>query len=208
MRPRPIFVCCENVAVLSECRVNFNSIPNSFATAQMKSPSHAPLSEGVSLSFCRRHCQRTLCSAVSDDCAASKLRDTSRRGPSIHLISRPNTVDHHLQGVGILPGFQLQCPIASAHEIWADALCPLHSHSSGTFLDTELNVWAFSGENINLPTIVRYCLFLTRRALDSDRTQRECTGLQFSKPALDNRLSKSFARSLARNPRSILINSL
>ena len=42
-RPRPIFVCCELVAVLSECRGNFNSTPNSLATAQMKSPSRAPL---------------------------------------------------------------------------------------------------------------------------------------------------------------------
>ena len=30
---------------------------------------------------------------MSDECAASKLRDTSRRGPSIHPISRPFTVD-------------------------------------------------------------------------------------------------------------------
>ena len=49
-------------------------------------------SEGISLSFCRRHCRRSVCSAVSDDSAASKLRDTSRRGPSTHLISRPITV--------------------------------------------------------------------------------------------------------------------
>ena len=94
-------------------------------------------SEGVSLSFCRRRCLRSLCSAVSDDCAAPDLRDTSRRGPSIHLVSCPITVDHHLQRVDIPPGFQLQCPFARAHEISADALCPRHvssgriSHSSG-----------------------------------------------------------------------------
>ena len=42
-RPRPIFVCCEIVAVLSECRANFNSMPNSCVATQMKSPSFAPL---------------------------------------------------------------------------------------------------------------------------------------------------------------------
>ena len=82
----------------------------------------------------------------------SSCAATDRRGLSIHLVSRPVTVDQHLQRVNILPGFQLQCPIAGAHEISANALCPLHvssgqiPHSSGTFLDTELNVWAFFGE--------------------------------------------------------------
>ena len=43
MRPRPNFECWEIVAVLSEYTTSFRSTLNSFATAQMKSPSHAPL---------------------------------------------------------------------------------------------------------------------------------------------------------------------
>ena len=59
--------------------------------------------------------------------------------------------------------------------------------------------------NINLPTIVRYRLCsagpsrgFSSGTLDSDRTPGECTGLQFSEPAQDNRLSKSFARDLTK----------
>ena len=48
------------------------------------------------------------------------------------FVSRPLTVDHHLQQVDIFPGFQLQCPIASAHEISADAISSGRTlHSSG-----------------------------------------------------------------------------
>ena len=103
----------------------------------------------------------------------------------------------------------------------ADALCPLHVsscrtlHSSGTFFDTELNVWVFSNDehqfahNRSVQTMFSGpSRGFSSGILDSDRTPGEYTGLQFSKPAQDNKLSKSFARGLTRNPLSVLINSL
>ena len=80
-------------------------------------------------------------------------------------------------------------------------------------LDTEMNIWAFSsGEHqfahnrsVFSGTSSRDFSF---GILDSDRTPGECTGWQFSKSAQDNKVSKSFARGLTRNHRSVLINRL
>ena len=150
-----------------------------------------------------------------DDCAASKLRDTSRREPSIHLISRPITVDHHLPRVDILSGFQLQCPIASAHEISAGALCLLCMSRKG-FRTPLAHFWAFSGEehrfahNRTVLTVFSWTKhrFLIRNSRFPIAHQEIAQDCNSPKLALDNRLSKSFASGLTRNPRSVLLNSL
>ena len=89
-----------------------------------------------------------MCSTLSEDCATSKLRNTSRRGPSIHFVSSPITVYHHLQRIDILPEFQLQCPIASAMRYLQIrfALCMSRAEGLCTPLAHSLNVWAFCGD--------------------------------------------------------------
>ena len=204
VRPRPIFACCEIVAVLSECGAN------SFATAQMKSPSHAPLPGAYPSAsaddIAGDPCVRLQVVIVQPPRCATPADVDLRSSLSVAL-----SIDHHLQRVDILPGFQLHCLIARAHETSADALLPSHvssgriSHSSGTFLDTELNAWAFSGEEhqfANNRTVLTVFSWTKQRfssgTFGSDRTPGECTRLQLSKPALDNRLSKRFASGLTR----------
>ena len=93
----------------------------------------------------------------------------------------------------------------------AEGLCTPLAHS----LTQNWMSGRFVAMNINLPTIARYRLCsagpssgFSSGTLASDRTPGECTALQFSKPAQDNRLSKSLARGLTRNHRSVLINGL
>ena len=103
VRARPMFVCCDIVAVLSECRANFNSTPNSFAIAQ-KSPSHAPLP-----------------SAYPSATAVMIVQPPSC------------TVDHHLKRVDILQGSRVPMRYLQMHFALcmsrAEGLCTLLEHS-------------------------------------------------------------------------------
>ena len=146
--PRPIFVCCDIVVVLSKCGANYNSMPNSFATAQMKSPSHAPLP--------RAYPSASADDKASDLCVPSQvmivqppscatpvdvdLRPTLSVAQSLSTIICNESTSFQDSSFGV----QSRVPVRSLQMRFA--FCRWISHSSGTLLDTELNVWAFSGE--------------------------------------------------------------
>ena len=142
MRPRPIFVCCEIVAVLSECRANFNSTHNSFATAQMKSPSHAPLPSAYPSAsaddIAGDPCVRLHVMIVQPPSCATPadvdLRSTLSVAQSLSTIICNESTFFQCSSCNV------QSRVPMRHLQMRFALCMSRAegllHSSGTFLDT------------------------------------------------------------------------